>query len=300
MNTKIGRNDPCPCGSGKKYKKCCIGKFETILQRNTLWKKEEIEAQSIQEIIEVLAFLGVTISVEEFVRLTEEYSSAEDLSKKWFEDFTPAFSNLNEDYLWLAAWVLWEKVENIQRKCDETICDYIEDGFDLLDENPSEVIKLWSEAWNQIRNRNSGTNDINIFEEQFKGDIDLGYWCQELESEMYDQGKYEEREIFCLEFLTRFPKSNVEILRSIRRALGENYFALGQKVKGDSVFEELINDYPDWPWGYIGWSDMYGSFRENKDVEENLSFAKELLEKAKEVAVDEFDKDAILERESVL
>ena len=19
----IGRNDPCPCGSGKKYKKCC-------------------------------------------------------------------------------------------------------------------------------------------------------------------------------------------------------------------------------------------------------------------------------------
>lgn len=21
---KIGRNDPCPCGSGKKYKKCCI------------------------------------------------------------------------------------------------------------------------------------------------------------------------------------------------------------------------------------------------------------------------------------
>ncbi len=24
--TKVGRNDPCPCGSGKKYKKCCIGK----------------------------------------------------------------------------------------------------------------------------------------------------------------------------------------------------------------------------------------------------------------------------------
>lgn len=22
----IGRNDPCPCGSGKKYKRCCLGK----------------------------------------------------------------------------------------------------------------------------------------------------------------------------------------------------------------------------------------------------------------------------------
>jgi uncharacterized protein YecA (UPF0149 family) len=21
---KVGRNDPCPCGSGKKYKKCCL------------------------------------------------------------------------------------------------------------------------------------------------------------------------------------------------------------------------------------------------------------------------------------
>lgn len=24
--TKVGRNDPCPCGSGKKFKKCCYGK----------------------------------------------------------------------------------------------------------------------------------------------------------------------------------------------------------------------------------------------------------------------------------
>ena len=23
VSTKVGRNDPCPCGSGKKYKKCC-------------------------------------------------------------------------------------------------------------------------------------------------------------------------------------------------------------------------------------------------------------------------------------
>ena len=23
---KVGPNDPCPCGSGKKYKKCCLQK----------------------------------------------------------------------------------------------------------------------------------------------------------------------------------------------------------------------------------------------------------------------------------
>jgi hypothetical protein len=26
LGPKIGRNDPCPCGSGKKYKKCCLGR----------------------------------------------------------------------------------------------------------------------------------------------------------------------------------------------------------------------------------------------------------------------------------
>lgn len=27
-NRKVGRNNPCPCGSGKKYKKCCITKHQ--------------------------------------------------------------------------------------------------------------------------------------------------------------------------------------------------------------------------------------------------------------------------------
>ena len=26
VTVKVGRNDPCPCGSGQKYKKCCLGK----------------------------------------------------------------------------------------------------------------------------------------------------------------------------------------------------------------------------------------------------------------------------------
>jgi SWIM/SEC-C metal-binding protein len=26
--TKVGRNAPCPCGSGKKFKKCCNGATE--------------------------------------------------------------------------------------------------------------------------------------------------------------------------------------------------------------------------------------------------------------------------------
>ena len=30
LQEKLGRNDPCPCGSGKRYKRCCLksGKFD--------------------------------------------------------------------------------------------------------------------------------------------------------------------------------------------------------------------------------------------------------------------------------
>lgn len=29
---KPGRNDPCPCGGGKKYKKCCLGRVEAPIE----------------------------------------------------------------------------------------------------------------------------------------------------------------------------------------------------------------------------------------------------------------------------
>jgi hypothetical protein len=32
---KVGRNDPCPCGSGKKYKKCCLAKDEAAARQES-------------------------------------------------------------------------------------------------------------------------------------------------------------------------------------------------------------------------------------------------------------------------
>jgi len=39
-NMNIGRNDPCPCQSGKKYKKCCLLKIEELQQlENSEWEQ---------------------------------------------------------------------------------------------------------------------------------------------------------------------------------------------------------------------------------------------------------------------
>ncbi|PYT73444.1 MAG: hypothetical protein DMG41_28675 [Acidobacteria bacterium] len=34
---KIGRNDPCPCGSGKKYKRCCL---EQQCATHSFWARQ--------------------------------------------------------------------------------------------------------------------------------------------------------------------------------------------------------------------------------------------------------------------
>lgn len=41
---EVGRNDPCPCGSGKKFKKCCG--LKNPLQRRTFTQLEPQKMQS--------------------------------------------------------------------------------------------------------------------------------------------------------------------------------------------------------------------------------------------------------------
>ena len=50
---KVGRNDPCPCGSGLKYKKCCLGKKEILLSKNLkelYFKKHRIRLKGRSDI----------------------------------------------------------------------------------------------------------------------------------------------------------------------------------------------------------------------------------------------------------
>ncbi|MBS0624199.1 MAG: SEC-C domain-containing protein [Verrucomicrobia bacterium] len=47
MNQKVGRNDPCPCGSGKKYKNCCMNKEEASKKVYTSTGKRKFKAKVI-------------------------------------------------------------------------------------------------------------------------------------------------------------------------------------------------------------------------------------------------------------
>jgi len=51
--TKPGCNDPCPCGSGKKYKKCCLRlQHSTQIGNLTRQKMRRTEGELIPKLIE--------------------------------------------------------------------------------------------------------------------------------------------------------------------------------------------------------------------------------------------------------
>lgn len=56
MKSKIGRNAPCPCGSGKKYKFCCLGKISQSEIRAMYMKQLELtkKLNKVEICIEVL------------------------------------------------------------------------------------------------------------------------------------------------------------------------------------------------------------------------------------------------------
>jgi uncharacterized protein len=94
----VGRNDPCPCGSGKKYKKCCAEKNESPL--DTL----------IEEELERIVF-----GAYEQATSPEELSEFENHKKSWkhklgkLMDPDDIEEAVSEYFLFVARRDLWKR-----------------------------------------------------------------------------------------------------------------------------------------------------------------------------------------------
>jgi tetratricopeptide (TPR) repeat protein len=47
---RIGRNDPCPCGSGKKYKHCCLDKHRAAELAPAIAQRVALQAQKANQV----------------------------------------------------------------------------------------------------------------------------------------------------------------------------------------------------------------------------------------------------------
>ena len=87
--SKINRNDACPCGSGKKFKKCCIDKpaenksavFESAMENiNKHWTDDKVEPMTNAQIFEKLGALGIVLNEEKFIEYAAQTVSSEKLT----------------------------------------------------------------------------------------------------------------------------------------------------------------------------------------------------------------------------
>ncbi|MFO8191913.1 MAG: SEC-C metal-binding domain-containing protein, partial [Bacillota bacterium] len=113
QNIEVGRNDPCPCGSGKKYKKCC----GSVNNQKIGWLNRKDCREFFETWYGLLAYVNTKKNVIK-------------------EKMKPIYPNpISDVKIYKIREVLWEKPEMID--------DYISETD--LSKEKVETLKLWRE-----------------------------------------------------------------------------------------------------------------------------------------------------------
>lgn len=302
---RIGRNSPCPCGSGKKFKKCCIDKVTPSMSetsRNYHWTPEEVEELATKEIISKLRGFGVNFDEEDFLKDVKIFYSACELADHWRKQFTITAVRFDLDFIWMACTVLWKRLAPDVIN-SEQLDDLMQEGYDFIQarvkDKTVEGCKLWLQVWDHLKHRfTSHMKSIQDAEKVFSGMQSLFNWCQDLEQELHnagigDQSFYQKRIEYCREFCAYFPDSDELLTVNMRRAEAESYYSLGRIEEGDKAFKAMIEEFPDNVWGYIGWGDMY-YLLSAPGVDKNLAKAKEIYQMG--LSIDSEEKKYVIDR----
>lgn len=67
----MGRNDPCPCGSGKKYKKCCLDKDQATARAERARTTVLVEQQQREAFAAAQALDDASNSILDLIRAGE-------------------------------------------------------------------------------------------------------------------------------------------------------------------------------------------------------------------------------------
>jgi methionyl aminopeptidase len=87
---KVGRNDPCPCGSGLKYKKCCLGKKNPVpgSYKDSYYKKHKIRLKEKDDIEGIKAAGRIAIATLDLVESQIRPGMTTDEINTLVHDFT--------------------------------------------------------------------------------------------------------------------------------------------------------------------------------------------------------------------
>lgn len=295
----IGRNDPCPCGSGLKFKKCCISNPLNLFpkhaqERRHRWSTEEIAQIPTDKIAEKLVLCGIPFSQDEFLKDVGECCGSDDIYKRWKTRYTFTATGCDEDFPWMAADVLWRRLAP-DKVSTEQLDDLMQAGYELIENKdaPGGCL-LWLQVWDTLKPR--FTKDMRTLESTesvFHGYQSLFNWTQDVEMELGnaavdDKAFHDHRIRYCREFCECFPDEDDgkdSIVRHMKQAVAESLFLSGKVDEAEREFKALVEQRPDDPWTYIKWGDLYAGCYDTADINpfRDPSRAEALYRKALEV-----------------
>jgi hypothetical protein len=285
---KVGRNDPCPCGSGKKYKKCCTPKYDapaaTPVQTRAwapkgdgrfedfgsfasrAWTPEKLAGMSDNEIVDKLNALGIRTDQQTFAREAEGQVDVEQIVDKWMGRLPLDADILDEDFPLLAAMELWNRWLP-----DRLSLHRLEDMLeDYLDNNPGERdLERIGAIWTALKENFLLPNRMRSFHQfmdRFKFPYDMNAVFFELHTDMVKDCKEKQdadpeiwnRLILLYEDVRdTLTELTGEDRWDLLRVLAEAHFHKGDAATAEELFRLLTSESPEWVWGYVGWGDLY-------------------------------------------
>lgn len=295
---KIGRNDPCPCGSGKKYKKCCSPKYDkpvavgsapkpTVKEMkrimemdfqlddkklfaslNDLWTPEKVAEMSDEDIVAKLLGLGIPITRDQFRADLENQLEIQPVLSLWKDRYGYDIEGKDADFPYCALMTLWKRWSPEQIGVLQ-----IEEMLDDMIEAPESVSKLlaFEYIWSILKQRIIIPLDIRSFDDlqnRFDWEYDLESIFFDFEGDfIYECRKDKAGEKFAVliaiyeDILHTLPENDPHNLLNIRRSLAEAFMYSGETEQGEACFQQLTGQHPSWVWGYVGWGDLYADSR---------------------------------------
>ena len=285
---KISRNEPCPCGSGKKYKKCCIKKINQLptsaTKNEQAWTLQVVHNMYTNEILSKLQSFGIPMNRDLFQLDALKHNSMLGMVTKWQETYNVTLQKPDSDFIWYAGIVLWERITPNYLHSEQLDASIIQGYRSLENSNYCEACDHWLSVWNSIEEYI--TRDMKTVEDLQKV---FSFMLHDFENvlpdlEMHlgnagrDDKKYHNLRIkFCEAFCKYFPEEDELTLVNIKRGIGDAHFSLGNSEQGEATFKALVEAHPMNAWGYIGWGDVYAYAT---GVETDLKRAKEIYKMA--------------------
>ncbi|GEM_PF-368191 len=227
----------------------------------------EVRSMETDEIISKLRNMGIEFSEARLREQAKEYLSAIQLADEGYysQEYTAETTD-DEDFIWMGIIVLWDRlcpeIKNVEMLDKEMQYGYRA----LKEEKLEDCVERWRNAWEIVKKiKPPGITRVKTLDAFLPIRLNqfVFNWCQDFDTQLSNAGNkldpsyHKVRIKFSREFRRLFPQAHELTIKNFRRSEGDALASIGKLQEAENLFEDLIEDEPEFHGGYTGLGDLY-------------------------------------------